>query len=89
MMQLSTRRSSPGRRLQMPVESSCAAWNGAIGEVDTGAAQARFEVEIGSGTHVSLRRRCELATHNHHLRVGHQHGIVEITRCFAVDGDDR
>ena len=46
MMQLSTRRSSAGRRLQMSGRELLRQHgNGAVGKVDGGAAQARFEVE--------------------------------------------
>ena len=64
--------------------------NGAIGEVDAGSAQARFEVEIGAGAHV-LGHVGDV-----HLQLvaaavgafGHQDCIVEVARGLAVDGDD-
>ena len=63
--------------------------NGAVGKVDAGAAQARFEVEIGAGAHIFGH------IGDVHLQLvaavgalGHQHRIVEVARRFAVDGDD-
>jgi hypothetical protein len=49
-MQLSTRRSSFGPQLHMPTRARRQHGHGAVGEVDAGAAQARFEVERGAGS---------------------------------------
>ena len=63
--------------------------NGAIGEVDAGSAQARFEIEIGAGAHVlghvgdvDLQLVAAVGA------LGHQHRVVEVAGRFAVDGDD-
>ena len=65
-------------------------WNGAIGKVDAGAAQARFEIEICSRTHIFghvcnmylqlIAAFCALVDED---------SIVKVAGCFAVDGDDR
>ena len=89
-MQLSTRRSSCGRRLQMSVESSMGKHgNGAVGEIDAGAAQARFEIEIRSCAHIlgdigDMDLEFETAVG----AVSDEDRIVEVARGFAVDGDD-
>ena len=63
--------------------------DGAVGEVDGGAAQAGFEVEVGAGADVvadvgdvdlelpvAIRERLD------------ENGVVEVARSFAVYGDD-
>ncbi len=64
--------------------------HGAVGEVDAGAAQARFVVD----GHV----RADVVRHIGNVdlqlevavgQVAHGDGVVEVARCLAVDGDDR
>ncbi len=63
--------------------------DGAVGEVNAGAAQAGFKIESGSGADVfgyvgdvNLELVAAIGA------IGHQNRIVEIPRGFAVDGDD-
>jgi hypothetical protein len=63
--------------------------NGAVGEIDAGAAQAGFLIERRVGAlRIARRRRCELAVRSCRFRVADVDGVVEIARGFAVDGDD-
>ena len=63
--------------------------NGAIGEVDAGAAQAGFEIEgragadvLGHVGDVDLELIAAIGA------LGDQHRVVEVARGLAVDGDD-
>src|SRR5262249_44620227 len=64
--------------------------HGAIGEVNAGAAQARFLIErrirsdvVGDVGDVHLQ--LEVAV----FEAGNEHGIVEVASAFSVDGDNR
>ncbi len=63
--------------------------DGAVGEVDAGAAQAGFEIEIGAGANVfgdvgdvDLQLVAAVGA------LGDEDGVVEVFGGFAVDGDD-
>ncbi len=90
MMQLSTSRSSPGRRLQMSDRELLRQHgNGAIGKVDAGSAQARFKIEIGCGANVFRHvGNVDLQFIAAVGALGYEHRIVKIAGRFAVDGDD-
>ena len=63
--------------------------NGAIGEVDAGAAQARFEIEIGSCADVfGDVGDVDLEFVSAVGALGDENSIVEVAWRFAVDGDD-
>ena len=60
----------------------------AVGEVDAGAAGAGFEVERAPGGHV-VRHVGDCDRQAEALACGlDQHGVVEVARVLAVDGDD-
>ncbi len=64
--------------------------DGAIGEVDAGAAQAGFEIESGVGLNV-LGHVGDVDLEFVAGAVGalaDENGVVEVARGFAVDGDD-
>ena len=63
--------------------------DGAVGEVDAGAAQAGFEIEIGAGANVfgdvgdvDLQLVAAVGA------LGDEDSVVEVAGGFAVDGDD-
>ena len=63
--------------------------HGAVGEVDAGPAQPGFGVECRPWPHIPAH------IGDVDLKLGvavreftHQHGIVEVARCLAIDGDD-
>ena len=63
--------------------------HGAVGEIDGGSAQARFQVDGRAFAHVvrnvgDVDLQFEIAVRH----AAHGDGIVEVARGFAVDGDD-
>ena len=64
--------------------------DGAVREVDRVAAQPRFKVEIGRGSNVlGYIRDMDLQLPLAVRLFADEHGVVEVTRGLAVNGDDR
>ena len=60
------------------------------GKVDTGAAQRRLAIDGAAGPHVMADvRNMDVQRVIAVRQLVHPHGVVEIARGFAVDGDDR
>ena len=63
--------------------------DGAVGEIDAGAAQARFLIERGIRRHIlSHVGDVDLQLEVTVGEITHGDGVVEIARGFSVDGDD-
>ncbi len=63
--------------------------HGAIGKINGGAAQARFAIERGAAANVMRDvRDVDLQLEMAVRQARDVHGVVEIARCFAVNGDD-